>query len=592
MRDDPIDRRLAAVLAADVVGYSRMMAADEAATLGALKRHRQTVLEPAIARHKGRLVKLMGDGALACFDSAVDAVECALFLQMSAAGDRPAPEAGRPQIVLRIGINIGDIRFDGGDIYGDGVNIAARLEALAAPGGICISAIVRESIVGRVDAVFEEGGAAQLKNIDRPIHIWTWRPAGAVAARPAAPLKGIENMWPSLAVLPFQNIGGDIEQEYFADGVVEDIITALSRFRSFAVIARNSSFVYKGRAADVRAVARELGVRYVLEGSIRRAAARLRITAQLVDGVSGAHLWAEHYDGSAQDVFDFQDRITESVVSIVEPHIKSAEVARSRRERPESLEAYDLYLQAMGSFYSSEPGRNAAGLALIEKAVALEPANALYLSCGVMLLMQRATLGWKRQGAAAERAQCADYIERALSNGRGDAAVAGICGNTLIQTFREYDRGFELTRQAVTLNPNNLDVLNFAGVASLLCDSLDDAVSYFLRAERLSPNGLGAHWNLTGLAHVELARGNPRQALTWATKSMAANAVYGPCFWMLIAANAQLGRLEEARRHLAGLLAISPGVTVSAIRAGQAARFPERIEPILQGLRMAGMAEA
>lgn len=591
MRDDPIDRRLAAILAADVVGYSRMMAADERATLAALKRHRQSVFEPALASHNGRLVKLMGDGALVQFDSVVDAVDCALALQTSPAGDSDAPNAAEPEIVLRIGINLGDIRFDGGDIYGDGVNIAARLEALAEPGGICISGIVKESIVGRVSAEFADGGAVQLKNIDRPIHIWTWRPH-LMVARSVAPLKGIENMWPSFAVLPFQNMSGDVEQEYFADGVVDDIITALSRFRSFAVIARNSSFVYKGRAVDVRQVARELGVRYVLEGSIRRAAARLRITAQLVEGATGAHLWAEHYDGSAGDIFDFQDRITESVVSIVEPHIKSAEVARSRRERPESIEAYDLYLQAMGSFYTGEPERNAAGLSLIERAVALEPGNAVYLASGVMLLMHRAALGWKRASAEEERALCADYIERALANGHGDATVAGICGNALIQYFREYDRGFELTRQAVTLNPNNLDVVNFAGVADLLCGSLDDAVTYFLRAERLSPNGLGSHWNLTGLAHVELVRGNPEKALIWAGKSMAANATYGPCFWMLIAANARLGRMEEARRHLANLLALSPDVTVSSIRAGQAAKLPERIEPVLEGLLLAGMAEA
>ena len=245
------------------------------------------------------------------------------------------------------------MRFDGGDIYGDGVNVAARLEPLAEPGGICIASIVKESIVGRVNALFEDGGEVQLKNIDRPIHIWRWRPPQSRAAKSAVPLKSVDSMRPSLAVLPFQNMSGDVEQEYFADGVVEDIITALSRFRSFAVIARNSSFVYKGRATDVRQVARELGVRYVLEGSIRRAATRLRITAQLVEGATGAHLWAEHYDGSAEDIFDFQDRITESVVAIVEPHIKSAEIARSRRERPESIEAYDLYLQAMGSFYSS-----------------------------------------------------------------------------------------------------------------------------------------------------------------------------------------------------------------------------------------------
>ncbi|MGO7442591.1 transcriptional regulator [Rhizobium ruizarguesonis] len=398
-------------------------------------------------------------------------------------------------------------------------------------------------------------------------------------------------MRPSLAVLPFQNISGDVDQEYFADGVIEDIITALSRFRSFAVIARNSSFIYKGQAIEIRQVAQELGVRYVLEGSIRRAGSRLRITAQLVEGATGAHLWAEHYDGSTEDVFDFQDRITECVVAIVEPQIKIAEIALSRRERPESIEAYDFYLQTMLYFYSDTPERNHDGLTLINKAIALEPNNATYLATAVGLLMQRGTLGWKLAGVEDQRAVCENYIERALVHGHGDATVAGICGNTLIQYLKEYDRGFELVRQAVAFNPNNLDVVNFAGVANLHCGSLDEAVTYFLRAERLSPNSLGAHWNLTGLAHVEMVRGNYEEALALARKSMAVNAYYGPCFWMMIAANAKLGRMEEARQHLAGLLAFSPGVTVARLRAGQPAKIPERMEPILDGLRLAGMPE-
>ena len=589
MSNDHVDRRLAAILAADVVGYSSMMATDEAATLAALKHHRQTVFNPVVASHNGRLVKLMGDGSLVQFDSIVDAVNCALALQENLAGNADAP---LPEIVLRIGINLGDVTFDGGDIYGDGVNVTARLEPLAEPGGICIAAIVKESIVGRINASFEDGGEVQLKNIDRSIHIWKWRPPQSTAAKSVVPLKTGDSMRPSLAVLPFQNISGDVEQEYFADGVVEDIITALSRFRSFAVIARNSSFVYKGQATDVRQVAHELGVRYVLEGSIRRAAARLRITAQLVEGATGAHLWAEHYDGSTEDVFDFQDRITESVVAIVEPQIKIAEIALSRRERPESIEAYDFYLQTMLYFYSDTPERNHDGLTLINKAIALEPNNATYLATAVGLLMQRGTLGWKLAGVEDQRGLCKNYIERALAHGHGDATVAGICGNTLIQYLKEYDRGFELVRQAVAFNPNNLDVVNFAGVANLHCGSLDEAVTYFLRAERLSPNRLGAHWNLTGLAHVEMVRGNYEEALAWARKSMAANADYGPCFWMMIAANAKLGRMEEARQHLAGLLAVSPGVTVARLRAGQAAKIPERMEPILDGLRLAGLPEA
>ncbi|MDQ0558229.1 TolB-like protein/class 3 adenylate cyclase/Flp pilus assembly protein TadD [Rhizobium mesoamericanum] len=589
MMVDHVDRRLAAILAADVVGYSRMMAADESATLAALKHHRKLVFNPVVAGHNGRVIKVMGDGALVQFNSVVDAVKCALALQESPAGDAEVP---LPNIVLRIGINLGDVRLDDGDVYGDGVNVAARLEPLAEPGGICIASTVKESIVGCIEALFEDGGEVQLKNIDRPIHIWRWHPPQSNAEKSAGPLKSVDSTHPSLAVLPFQNMSGDTEQEYFADGVVEDMITALSRFRSFAVVARNSSFVYKGRLADVRSVAHELGVRYVLEGSIRRSANRLRITAQLVEGGTGTHLWAEHYDGSTEDVFAFQDHITESVVTIVEPHIKSAEIARSRKERPESMEAYDLYLQALGGLHSGDPAGNVAALSRIKRAIALEPGNATYLAYGAGFLMQQAIFGWELSDADHNRILCSNYIERALSDGQDDATVVGICGNALLQYLREYDRGFELIRRAVALNPNNLDVVNKAGVANLHCGSLDDAVTYFLRAQRLSPNGVDSHWNLTGLAHVELARGNCEQALLWASKSMAANAHYAPCFWMLIAANARLGRMEEARRHLAKLLAISPGVTVASIRAGHAAKLPERIEPILEGLLLAGMPEA
>ncbi|MBD9447616.1 adenylate/guanylate cyclase domain-containing protein [Rhizobium sp. RHZ01] len=590
MTDVQTNRKLSAILVADVVGYSRMMAKDEAGTLAALKHHRLSVFNPEVENHNGRVIKLVGDGALVEFGSAVDAVKFALSVQRTAAAS--GNDASHPGITLRIGINLGDVVIDGDDIYGDGVNIAARLEPLAEPGGVCIASSVRENIVGRVDAEFEDGGDVQLRNIDRPVRIWKWQPDAHPSPTSALLQKAKDNLRPSLAVLRFQNMSGDVQQEYFADGVVEDMITALSRFRSFAVIARNSSFIYKGRAIDVRQVARELGVRYVLEGSVRRAGNRLRITAQLVEGATGAHLWAEHYDGSAEEIFDFQDRITESVVSIVEPQIKSAEIALSRRERPESIEAYDFYLQTMGSFYSDMPERNDASLALINKAIALEPNNATYLATAVGLLMQRGTLGWKLPGVEDQRALCENYIERALVHGHGDASVVGICGNTLMQYLKQYDRGFELVCQAVAFNPNNLDVVNYAGVANLHCGSLDEAVTYFLRAERLSPNSLGAHWNLTGLAHVEMVRGNYEEALAWGRKSMAANAYYGPCFWMMIAANAKLGRMDEARRHLAGLLAFSPGVTVARIRAGQAAKNPNRIEPILTGLALAGMPEA
>src|SRR5271156_1248775 len=309
MTEQRINRRLAAVLAADVVGYSRLMGADEAGTLTSLKRHREAVFDPAVAAHNGRLVKLIGDGAIVEFASVVDAVNCALSVQRTGAS---APDTGMP-IVLRIGINLGDVIIEGDDIYGDGVNIAARLEPLAEPGGICVSSIVNESVGNRIDVRFQDGGDVGVKNIDRPIRVWKWHPG---ATTPRAARSGTAKPKPnvataSIAVLPFTNMSGDPEQEYFSDGISEDIITDLSKIAGLTVIARNSSFTFKGRSVDVREVGRDLGVRSVLEGSIRRAGKRVRITAQLTDAATGGHLWADRYDRDLTDIFEVQDEVVE-----------------------------------------------------------------------------------------------------------------------------------------------------------------------------------------------------------------------------------------------------------------------------------------
>jgi adenylate cyclase len=315
MTEQRINRRLAAILAADVVGYSRLMGADEAGTLAALKRHREAVFDPAVAAHNGRIVKLIGDGVIAEFGSVVDAVNCALSVQRSSAGT-PDQSASQPAIVLRIGINLGDVIIEGDDIYGDGVNIAARLEPLAEPGGICVSSIVNESVGNRIDVRFKDSGEISVKNIDRPIRVWKWHPGATTpntarsnAAKPEASVAAA-----SIAVLPFTNMSGDPEQEYFSDGVSEDIITDLSKIAGLTVIARNSSFTYKGRSVDVRTIGRDLGARSVLQGSIRRAGNRVRITAQLIDAVTGAHLWADRYDRDLTDIFEVQDEVVERIV--------------------------------------------------------------------------------------------------------------------------------------------------------------------------------------------------------------------------------------------------------------------------------------
>jgi adenylate cyclase len=310
MAEERVNRKLAAILAADVVGYSRLMGADEAGTLAALKRHREAIFDPAVGAHKGRIVKLIGDGVIAEFGSVIDAVSCAVSVQRSSA-TTPDQSASQPIIVLRIGINLGDVIIEGDDIYGEGVNIAARLEPLAEPGGVCISSIVNESVGNRIDVRFQDGGEISVKNIDRPIRVWKWHPSATVptAARSNTASPEPNSDTPSIAVLPFTNMSGDPEQEYFSDGISEDIITDLSKITGLMVIARNSSFTYKGRSVDVRTVGADLGVRSVLEGSIRRAGNRVRITAQLTDAATGAHLWAERYDRDLTDIFEVQDEV-------------------------------------------------------------------------------------------------------------------------------------------------------------------------------------------------------------------------------------------------------------------------------------------
>jgi adenylate cyclase len=341
MPEERINRKLAAILAADVVGYSRLMGADEAGTLAALKRHRETIFDPAVAAHNGRIVKLIGDGTIVEFGSVVDAVNCALLVQRSGAA-LPDANARQPTIVLRIGINLGDVIIENDDLYGDGVNIAARLEPLAEPGGICVSSIVHESVGNRIDVRFSDGGYISVKNIKRPIRVWKWHPGKTDVApnRSDAAKAEPKVETQSIAVLPFTNMSGDPEQEYFSDGISEDVITDLSKIAGLLVISRNSSFTYKGRSVDVRVVGRDLGVRSVLEGSIRRAGNRVRITAQLIDATNGAHLWGDRYDRDLTDIFAVQDDVTRRIVDALKVTLSPAESARLICATPPEILAY------------------------------------------------------------------------------------------------------------------------------------------------------------------------------------------------------------------------------------------------------------
>jgi adenylate cyclase len=362
-------RKLAAILAADVAGYSRLTGLDEEGTLERLRNLRRELINPAVSLHRGRVVKTTGDGILIEFLSVVDAVRCALDVQRGM--DRQnADVPTEKRIEFRVGINVGDVVVEGEDLLGDSVNVAARLEGIAEPGGICISDTAYQQVRDKVDARFQDAGEQQLKNISRPVRVYRVRPSEAASSRPALPLPDK----PSIAVLPFKNMSGDPEQEYFADGIVEEIITALSRFRQLFVIARNSSFTYKGRAVDEKQVGRELGVRYVLEGSVRRSGDRVRVTGQLIDAVTGAHLWADRFDGALEDIFDLQDRVTTSVVGAIAPKLEQAEIDRAKRKPPENLDAYDYYLRGMASHYQSwsKDAINEA-LRLYYKAIELDP---------------------------------------------------------------------------------------------------------------------------------------------------------------------------------------------------------------------------
>jgi TolB-like protein len=527
---------------------------------------------------------------LAEFASVVDAVRCAAEVQ---AGMAERNGTATPRIDFRIGINVGDIVMQDDDIFGDGVNIAARLEGIADPGGICVSQRVQEDAAGKTGMSFEDMGEQALKNIARPVRAFRVKVAGvaspATSSQPSGTMAALLDK-PSLAVLPFQNMSGDADQEYFADGVVEDIITALSRFKSFAVIARNSISAYKGRPVDVRHAATELGVRYILEGSVRRVGERLRITAQLVEGTTGAHLWAERFDGSLEDVFDFQDRITESVAIVVEPQIQTAETERSRRERPGSIAAYDINLLALNTIWAATAKDNAEIYARLTAALALEPDNALLLAHAASALDQRIATGWPPLGPD-DRQKCAELARRGLRHAAGDASVMSHCGLSLLQGARDYDWGMAILQSAAKANPNNLVVVMRAGVGHLHCGDIAEALTCFHRANRLSPGDPLAHASLTGIAHAQMVLGNFPEALAWAARSLALNADYDPTLWILIAANAHLGRMEEAQHFLEQLRKAAPGITVASIKAGQPAKDPSRMAAILEGLRMAGLEE-
>jgi adenylate cyclase len=585
MAEAPVNRRLAAILAADVVGYSRMMATDEAGTLAALKRHREAVFDPTVAANRGRIVKLIGDGTLVEFASVVDAVNCALAIQRTLAGE----VVTGPKITLRIGVNLGDIIIDGDDIYGDGVNVAARLEPLAEPGGVCVASIVNESVGNRIDVSFNDAGDVQVKNIDRPIRIWKWSPGDvAVAASKAGagrPAPVVDA--PSIAVLPFANMSGDVEQEYFSDGITDDIITDLSQVGGLLVIARNSSFAYKNRNVDIRAVGRDLGVRSVLEGSVRRAGDRVRITAQLIDTGTGGHLWAARYDRDLIDIFAVQDEVAEQIVAALKVTLSPTEKAQIAEGGTSSLEAYDFVLRGRQLLFGSIKNR--------EVFYQIDTLFRQAIRCDANYSEAYAGLAWAHEYDHHNR--WSDHFDRSLQMAVGfaDQAIekgpnepfARFVAAVIANFTGHLDRARREAETALALNPNYALAHSVRGITDIYAGDPLAAIPRIERGLRLDPGFSQQYLHFLGTAYLtagkyETAAAQFKQRILLVPATDLSRA-------FLASALGHLGEFDEAHKVWRDLIAINPKYSF----AEHIARLPFKnhadVERITEGLTKAGL---
>jgi TolB-like protein/class 3 adenylate cyclase len=593
MASDQVKRKLAAILAADIAGYSRLMGVDEEGTLARLKTYRSELIDPKNKQHRGRIVKTTGDGILMEFPSVVDAVRCAIEVQQGMLEhNAQVPQAKR--IEFRVGINLGDVMVEGRDLYGDGVNIAARLEGLAEPGGICISETVLNHTRGKITIDVEDLGEQALKNIVQPIHVYriivdpsqrraTSQPQARALALPDKP---------SIAVLPFQNMSGDPEQEYFADGIVEEIITALSRFRSLFVIARNSSFTYKGHAVDVKQVGRELGARYVLEGSVRKAANRVRIIGQLIDTLTGVHLWADRFEGALEEIFDLQDQVTASVVGAIAPQLEKAEIERAKRKPTESLDAYDYYLRGMARIYQYG-GRdaNAEALRLFRQAIELDSEFASAYGMAAICYDFRKASGWTTDPAS-EVTETARLARRAVELGKDDAVALATSGRALAYVVRDLDAGDAFVDRALLLNPNLAWAWAYGGWMKMWLGEPEVAIERLACAMRLSPIDPLTPGFHHAMAHAHFFAGRYDEASSWAARSLRDAPDLQPSLRINAACNALAGRLEQAPKLVARLRQLNPTLRVSNLRDVLGPyRRSEDLTRYEEGMRKAGLPE-
>jgi adenylate cyclase len=577
-------RRLAAILAADVAGYSRLIGTDEGGTLERLRTLRRELLDPKIAEHRGRLVKTTGDGLLVEFGSVVDALRCAVDVQREMGGHN-AEVSPDNRIEFRIGINVGDIVVEDGDIFGDGVNVAARLEALAEPGGICVAARVQEDAAGKLDLAFEDLGEQQLKNITRPVRVYRVVIAtGPAMTRPSTnpPLPDK----PSIAVLPFANMSGDPEQEYFADGMVEEIITALSRIRWLFVIARNSSFTYKGQAVDVKQVGRELGVCYVLEGSVRKAGGRVRITAQLIDAETGAHLWADRYDRDLADIFAVQDEITERVVAAIEPELYAAEHIRSQRKPQQSLDAWECIIRALAYVGQSTRAGGEEAEALCRRAIAIAPDYGQAHSLLAWVILRRTApsqLDAVLPEASAEARTALRLDER-------DPWAHIVQGSVLFR-MRRHEEAERSYRRALECNPNSALAHAALGYALAAQGKYEEAIGNAERASRLSPgNSLAEAQAAHVIVFARFGIGEYAASETAARDMLERYPEYLPAYYVLIPASVLQGKLDTATMALSDVLRLQPDLSLAWFRQNMP-WVGEIGERLFQGWRAAGVPE-
>jgi adenylate cyclase len=582
MAEERLQRRLAAILSTDVVGYSRLMGLDEAGTLSRLNALRRELIDPTIAAHAGRIVKLIGDGALVEFASAVDAVTCAIEIQRQLREHDAGGSEANP-IQFRIGINVGDIIIEGDDIFGDGVNIAARVESVAAPGGISLSEDAWRQVQGKVAATFVDSGEHSLKNIARPVRVYRVELGGEGTTQPTAPVSVLPDK-PSIAVLPFTNMSGDAEQDYFCDGLVEDIITTLSKLPGLRVIARNSSFVYKGRSVDIREVAKRLGVRHVLEGSVRKSGNRIRITAQLIDAKDGAHLWAERYDRAIDDIFAIQDEITLVLATEMQVKLTEGEQARLRYTTTSNVEAWTYWVQGLSHYRQVTKEKMGAALLCWEKALALDPASApLNAMLGFLHAVDARFGWWADRETALSKARA--YADRALEldPSNADAHLASSC---VFLMRGRYDDAVADARRAVELAPGSADVADLACFVLAPSGYPEEAAAQTEKAMVLNPNYPAVY--LGNLGNAYRLAGRTEQAIA-AFKAYHARS---PGFGLtdLVIIYQESGPAEEARRTAEQLMAARPGFTIAAwLKTQFIRRDTARVEADTAALRAAGL---